>query len=65
MGSLARSPVVDGFVGDAERFEVDSLRDREPVEVLKDGGDVVREWVLCVSWMMNHRGHRCSNPVWK
>lgn len=65
MGSLARSPVVDGFVGDEERFEVDSLRDREPVEVLKDGGDVVREWVLCVSWMMNHRGHCCSNPVWK
>ena len=28
---------MDGCVGDEERFEVDSLRDREPVEVLKDG----------------------------
>lgn len=34
--------VVDCFVGEEEEFEVDVLRDREPVELLKDRCDVVK-----------------------
>ena len=33
--------VVEGFVGEKEEFKLDTLRDREPVETLKHGGDVV------------------------
>jgi len=38
---------VEGFVGDEDHFELDSLLDGEPVEVLKDWGGVVSglEWV--------------------
>lgn len=33
--------VVEGFIGDDEEFEMDTLGDWEPVEVMKDRGDVV------------------------
>ena len=33
--------VMEGFVGEEKDFELDALRDREPVEFLKDGGDMV------------------------
>jgi len=33
------SQVVEGFIGGNEEFEVDTLRDLEPVEVMKDGGE--------------------------
>lgn len=40
--AVRRGLVVESFTGqEEEEFEVDVLRDREPVEVLKVGGDVV------------------------
>ncbi len=41
------SQVVEGFVGDDKEFEVDALRDWEPVEVMKDGSDVVAGTGVC------------------
>ena len=38
---VAGGLVVEGFVSNEEDFEVDSLTDGEPVEVLEDGSDVV------------------------
>ncbi len=32
---------MEGFVGHKKEFEVDSLRDGEPVELMEDEGDVV------------------------
>ena len=41
-GQLSKgSQVLEGFVDDEEKFEVDYLRDREPAEVLKNRSDVV------------------------
>lgn len=33
--------VVEGFVGEKEEFELNTLRDGEPVEVLEDRGDMI------------------------
>ena len=41
IGEVGGGLVVEGFVGEEEDFEVDALRDREPVELLEDWGDVV------------------------
>ena len=38
---VGRGKVVDGHVCVQEEFVVDAVFDREPVEVLEDGGDVV------------------------
>ena len=36
-----RGQVIEGFVGDEQNFVMDALLYREPVKLLKDGGDVV------------------------
>ena len=41
------SQVVQGFVGEGEDFEGDTVGNREPVEVFEDWGDVVPGF--CVS----------------
>ena len=41
VGNVLGCLVVEGFVGGDEDFEVDSLFDREPVEVTEDRCDVV------------------------
>ena len=41
VGEVAGGLVVEGFVGEEEDYEMDALRDREPVELLEDWGDVV------------------------
>ena len=35
--------VMEGFVGHEEDFVLDSLGDGEPVELVKDGGDMVTD----------------------
>ena len=32
---------MEGFVGEEEHFKLDALGNREPVEILEDGSDVV------------------------
>ena len=41
IGKVGRCLVVEGFVSEDEYFELNPLRDGEPVEFLEDGGDVV------------------------
>lgn len=41
VSEVGRGLVVKGFVSEEKDFKVDALWDREPVEVLEDGGDVV------------------------
>ena len=41
VGEITGGLVVEGFVGEEEDFKMDALRDGEPVELLKDWGDVV------------------------
>lgn len=40
VGEVRGGQVMEGFEGDEEDFELDALRDREPVEVLEDRGDM-------------------------
>ena len=40
VGEVGWSQVIERFVGGEEHFEVDSLFDRQPVEVMKDRCDV-------------------------
>ena len=41
VGEVWGCQVVECFVGDEECFEVDSLFDGQPVEIMEDGGDVL------------------------
>ena len=43
IGKVEGRLVVEGFESDEEYFELNPLRDREPVEFLEDGGDVVKD----------------------
>ena len=46
IGKVGGCLVVEGFESEEEYFELNPLRDWEPVEFLEDGGDVVTGWVL-------------------
>ena len=39
--------VMEGFVGEEEDFKLDVLGNREPVEFLKDGSDVLTGTGVC------------------
>ena len=41
VGEVAGGLVVEGFVGEEEDFEVDPVRNGEPVKFLEDRGDVL------------------------
>ncbi|MEQ2211533.1 hypothetical protein XENOCAPTIV_005342 [Xenoophorus captivus] len=41
IGEVAWGSVMEGFVGEKEDFEINSLGDTEPVELLQNWGDVV------------------------
>lgn len=41
VGEVGRGQVMEGFVSDEEDLEMNALLNGEPVELLKDGGDVV------------------------
>ena len=40
VSEVGRGLVMEGFVCEEEDFELNALWDREPVEVLEDGGNV-------------------------
>ncbi|MEQ2209228.1 hypothetical protein XENOCAPTIV_026958 [Xenoophorus captivus] len=41
VGEVAWGSVMEGFLGEKDYFEMNALRDREPMELLKNWGDVV------------------------
>ena len=43
IGKVGGCLVVEGFVSEDEYFELNPLRDGEPVEFLEDGGDVASD----------------------
>lgn len=40
VGEVGRGQVMEGFVGEEEELVLDAVLNREPVELLEDGGDV-------------------------